>query len=247
MLGDYKRISGGREIPGPPNFGYTLTGYHPIKWCLDDVYYDGDTRNDNFVSIFRYGEILLNFAEAKAELGSFSDTDWANTVGALRARAGITGGLNTKPVIVDSYLQEKFFPAISDPVILEIRRERSIELYLEVSRYTDILRWRRGELMEMEHNGIYVPEVNKLVDLNEDGIFDVYFYYGNPPESDDRISGVNYVDVNPGGNRFLSNDTFGEIKWLDSQPRKWEDKMYLYPIPETDRLINPDLGQNPGW
>lgn len=247
ILGDYKRISAGREIPGPPNFGYTLTGYHPIKWCLDDVYFDGDTRNDNFVSIFRYGEILLNYAEAKAELGSFTDGDWAKTVGVLRSRAGITAGLDTKPVIIDSYLQNNFFPNISDPVILEIRRERSIELYLEVSRFTDILRWKRGELMEMEYDGIYVSSTNELIDLNEDGIFDVYFYYGDSPASTDRIPGVNYIDVNPGGTRVLSNGTFGKIKWLDSQPRSWDDKMYLYPIPETHRLVNPNLGQNPGW
>jgi hypothetical protein len=247
ILGDYKRISAGKEIPGPPNFGYTLTGYHPIKWCLDDVYYDGDTRNDNFISIFRYGEILLNYAEAKAELGELTDLDWARTVGTLRARAGITGGLNNKPENIDAYFQEKFFPDITDPVILEIRRERSIELYLEVSRFTDIRRWRRGELMEMEYNGIYVPAVNELIDLNEDGIFDVYFYYGDPPSTDDRVSGVNYINVNTGGNRWLSDNTYGEIKWLDSQPRKWEDKMYLYPIPETHRLVNPSLGQNPGW
>lgn len=247
MLGDYKRISAGREIPSPPNFGYTLTGYHPIKWCLDDVYYDGDTRNDNFISIFRYAEVLLNYAEAKAELGTLTDTDWAQTIGAIRARAGINGGLNSLPAIVDPYMQQEFFPDISDPVILEVRRERSIELYLEVSRFTDIRRWRRGELMEMEYNGIYVPEVNQLMDLNEDGIPDVYFFYGDPPPVSDRIPGVQYMDVNPGGNRWLSNDTFGEIKWLDSQPRKWEDKMYLYPVPETHRIVNPNLGQNPGW
>lgn len=247
VLGDYERISAGKKVAWPPNFGYTLTGYHPIKWCLDDVYYDGDTRNDNFLSIFRYAEILLNYAEARAELGTLTDEDWAKTVGALRARAGITVGLETKPVIADSYLQENFFPNISDPTILEIRRERSIELYLEVSRFTDILRWRRGELMEMEYNGIYVSKANEFIDLNQDGVFDVYFYYGDSPTSDERLPGVNYIDINPGGTRTLSNGTYGEIKWLDNQPRTWEDKMYLYPIPETHRLVNPDLGQNPGW
>src|SRR5690606_23489241 len=103
------------------------------------------------------GEILLNYAEAKAELGTLTDSDWAETVGELRARAGITGGLTAKPTIADPYLQSTFFPGISDPSILEIRRERSIELYLEVSRFDDIRRWRRGELMELTWNGIYVP------------------------------------------------------------------------------------------
>jgi starch-binding outer membrane protein, SusD/RagB family len=247
IMGDYTRISAGRVIPGPPNFGYTLTGYHPIKWSLDDVYYDGDTRNDNFISILRYGEVLLNYAEAKAELGTLTDAEWAQTIGALRSRAGITGGLNVLPTVVDSYMQQTFFPGITDPVILEVRRERGIELYLEVSRFTDIRRWRRGELMEMDYNGIYVPAVNQYMDLNEDGIPDVYFYHGDPPPADDRTAGVYYINVSPGSDRRLSNNTSGELKWLDALPRKWEDKMYLYPIPEAHRIVNPNLGQNPGW
>ena len=39
-MGDYKRISAGALIPGPPVFSYTFTGYQPIKWTLDDMYYD---------------------------------------------------------------------------------------------------------------------------------------------------------------------------------------------------------------
>lgn len=30
-------------------------------------------------------------------------------------------------------------------------------------------------------------------------------------------------------------------------PRQWDDKMYLFPIPQTERLKNPRLTQNPGW
>lgn len=29
--------------------------------------------------------------------------------------------------------------------------------------------------------------------------------------------------------------------------RKWEDKMYWFPIANTERIINPNLSQNPGW
>jgi hypothetical protein len=247
--GEYTRISGNEEVLGLPQFSYTLTGYYPIKWSLDDMYYDSDTRNDNFVSIFRFGEILLNYAEAKAELGTLTDADWAETVGELRARAGITGGLTAKPTVVDPYLQSTFFPAISDPSILEIRRERSIELYLEVSRFDDIRRWERGELMEMTWNGIYVPSANQPMDLNKDGIYDVYFYYGDLPAEGDRIPGVSYLNVTPtaGNLRTLSNGTSGEIIWLQAQPRIWADKLYYYPIPERHRILNPELGQNPGW
>jgi starch-binding outer membrane protein, SusD/RagB family len=249
-LGDYKRIIGGTLVPAPPVFSYTFTGYQPIKWALDDMYYDSERLNINSISMFRYAEVLLNYAEAKAELGTLTDEDWANTVGVLRARGGITGGLTTKPTIADPYLKSKYFPDISDPVILEIRRERGIELCLEGLRFADILRWKRGELMHMEWNGFYVPELVTAMDLNEDGIMDVAFYQGNKPSP--GVSGVTYVNVSAtvsgkANSQLLKNGTFGELTWMNNITRQWEDKMYYYPIPATDLITNPNLGQNPGW
>jgi len=249
-LGDYKRISGGVQIPGPPLFSYTFTGYQPIKWTLDDMYYDTRDLNINSVALFRYAEVLLNFAEAKAEMGTLTDEEWAATIGKLRSRAGITGGLTAKPTVVDPYIQSVYFPAITDPVILEVRRERGIELSLEGFRFPDILRWKRGDLMKMEWNGFYVPTLLTPMDLNEDGILDVVFYQGTKPSP--ALSGVEYVNVSPtiGTNQNsqrLKNDTSGELTWMNNLTRSWDDKRYYYPIPETDRLKNPNLGQNPGW
>ncbi|HQG56869.1 MAG TPA: RagB/SusD family nutrient uptake outer membrane protein [Bacteroidales bacterium] len=249
-MGDYKRLSAGVLVPTPPNFGYSYTGYQPIKWCLDDVYYDTRDLNINPISIFRFAEILLNYAEAKAELGTLTDTDWANTIGKLRSRAGITGGLNAKPTIADTYLIEKYFPDITDPVILEIRRERGIELCMEGFRFYDLMRWKRGELLAMEWNGMYVPFLATPMDLNEDGVLDVCFYQGSKPSP--AVPGVTYIDVSAtiGGKpnpMRLKNNTYGEVVWLNTMPRTWEDKKYFYPIPEADRLMNPNLVQNPGW
>ncbi|MDQ6480768.1 RagB/SusD family nutrient uptake outer membrane protein [Dyadobacter sp. LHD-138] len=248
-MGSYKRINGGKEEAAPPIFSYTYTGYQPIKWTLDDTYYDGGTRNINSISIMRYAEILLNNAEAKAELNKLTDQDWALTVGALRKRAGITGGISAVPTMVDPYLQTNYFPGISDAAILEVRRERATELCLEGFRFYDIVRWKRGPLMEQKWNGFYVPALNQPMDLNEDGKMDVAFVKGTPTSP---VPGVTYINVaetisagvNP---QRLTNDTSGEITWLNNVPRKWEEKHYLYPIPETDRLFNPKLGQNPGW
>ncbi len=249
-MGDYKRIVQGVLVPAPPVFSYTFTGYQPIKWTLDDEYYDTRDLNNNSVALIRYAEVLLNYAEAKAELGTLTDADWASTIGAIRARAGITGGITSKPTIVDPYLQSVYFPDISDPVILEIRRERGIELCLEGLRFPDILRWKRGNLMKMEWNGFYVPELVTPMDLNEDGILDVAFYQGNKPSP--AVPGVTYVDVSPMiGSKInpqrLKNNTFGELTWMSNLTRVFEDKHYYYPIPENDRLLNPNLGQNPGW
>jgi len=241
----YKRIQSGAQIAGPPAFTYTYTGYQPIKFSVDDVAMDGGSLNTNAVHVFRYAEVLLNYAEAKAELGQLTDADWALTVGALRARAGIAGGLTTLPTVADPYLSTVYFPGIASPVILEVRRERGIELAMEGFRFYDIVRWSRGQLMEMEWRGIYVPAANTNIDLDENGTPDVNFMAVNIPTAN-RVAGVTYIAVS-GTDFKLSNGTSGEIVWRNDIPRKWEPKNYLYPIPEADLLTNPALKQNPGW
>lgn len=248
-LGDYKRVSNGVLVPAPPLFSYTFTGYQPIKWTLDDMGLDAGALNTNAIALFRYAEVLLNYAEAKAELGTLTDADWALTIGALRARAGITGGLTSKPTVADPYLVANYFPGISDPSILEVRRERGIELSLEGQRFGDILRWKRGELMMQEWNGFYVPALNTPMDLNEDGIMDVVFYQGTAPSLGTNLT---YVNVSPRiGNavnsQLLKNGTSGELTWMNEIPRKWLERNYYYPIPLNDFQRNPNLGQNTGW
>lgn len=239
----YTRIDAGEAVPTPPDFAYTYTGYHPHKWTLEDQSYDGWVNNTNSVPIFRYAEILLNYAEAKAELGTITDSDWDQTIGTLRRRAGITDRTSALPTQIDPYMQQTYFPNISDPVLIEIRRERSIELALEGFRFDDIRRWRKGELMEMEWNGMYVEELNESIDLNEDGDPDVYFHDNNPPDSEDEIEGVIYLNISEDFGLTDQN----ELTWRRDIEKNWEPKKYLYPIPETDIQTNPDLGQNPGW
>ena len=243
----YTRIDGGTVIPAPPDFTYTFTGYMPIKYSLDDTKYDQATVSVNSIPVIRYAEMLLNYAEAKEELGTFTDQDWANTIGALRARAGITGGLTTKPTTADPYLQANYFPNISEPTLLEIRRERSIELAWEGFRFDDLMRWKKGELLEQEWTGMYVPSLNTPMDLNSDGKNDVVFV-----QTTTSTPGVKQINVAPmiGGKvnpQQLTHGTYGELTWLKDEPKEWTDKKYYYPIPQTALLKNQRLGQNPGW
>lgn len=245
----YTRINGGSVVPAPPAFSYTYTGYMPIKYSLDDQQYDQGTISTNSVPVIRYAEVLLNYAEAKAELGTINNQDWINTIGALRARAGITGGLTTLPTVVDPYLQANYFPDISDPVILEIRRDRSIELVFEGFRFYDLVRWKKGQLLTQEWNGIYVPAINTLMDLDKNETPDVSFVESTPSNP---VKGVSYVNIAPtiGGKvnpQQLKYGSYGELTWLKNSPRVWNDKMYFYPIPESALLKNPKLGQNKGW
>jgi hypothetical protein len=42
-----------------------------------------------------------------------------------------------------------------------------------------------------------------------------------------------------------ADDTFSYTR--KNVSRQWDDKMYLFPIPQSERMKNPNLAQNPGW
>lgn len=110
----------------------TPTGYYVHK------YYDPQARNGinsglNLIEI-RYAEVLLNYAEAKVEQGSFTAQDWDLTIRALRNRAGLVGDALVYPGSDQNMLREI------------IRNERRIELAFEAGhRFFDIRRWRIAE------------------------------------------------------------------------------------------------------
>jgi hypothetical protein len=245
-LGDYRRTENGISVIAPPNLEQSMTGYQIIKGCYDERFpYDDENRNENAHIILRWAEVLLNKAEAMAELGTMTDADWAATIGTIRVRAGITGStLTQKPTVADPYMVAFYNNKFTDPVMLEVMRERAVEMIMEGLRPDDLVRWHVGELFaEAPMNGMYVPALGDY-DLNEDGKMDVCFYQGAKPSSTASV----FVDVTSSGvgKRVLSENTSGEIQ-CNPGAREWLDKKYLYPIPETDRIKNPALGQNPGW
>ncbi len=245
----FTRISGGQTVRSAPNYAYAITGYHISKFTLDDTQYDNVDVCDNNVVLFRYAEVLLNYAEAKAELGTLTDADWAKTVGVLRARAGITGGLDKKPTVADSYMKERFFPGINNPEILEIRRERAIELSFEGFSWPDICRWKVGELVTRVWDGIYIPELDVPYDMDGDGKLDVCFTKNLNP---DKVPGVYYQYLGEklesgATNNYQLDDATHSLVFMKDQKRTWNDKLYFYPIPANDLVKNPNLGQNPGW
>lgn len=233
-------------VPTPANMtGHSLTGYQFTKYVMDDISFDGGRTNYNDVPIARYAEVLLNYAEAKAELGTLTDTDWEKTIGALRGRAGITGGLDKKPTKADPYMMS-IYTGVTDPVILEVRREREIELILEGLRLNDLKRWACGKLWETAAwDGIYIPALNTPLDLNGDGTNDVFVTedskYSGPYKSIAMYTGANLKVVK------LADDTKGGYRLNYEISRVWNDNMYIYPIPEIVIQKNPNLKQNPGW
>jgi hypothetical protein len=236
----YKRLTG---TPAPPDFAYTYTGYDILKFSMDDATLDYSSLNTNSIPIFRYAEILLNYAEAKSELGQFTTSDWTNTIQLIRQRAGITNA--PYPTTADPYLTSTYFPNISDPVLLEIRRERGVELFCEGMRFDDIKRWKAGQLMSLPYLGIYVPQMNTYYATNGDGVLNVDFVTTAPTPA---VKGVVYYLV-PLTSVNLTNGTSGNIHWLPNYDavRQWNDRYYYYPIPTSQLVLNPKLQQNSGW
>lgn len=246
------------EIALPELNGYARIGYQPIKLCVDETTNDNSSQSTHAIQLIRFGEVLLNYAEAKAEQGTLSDADWAATIGKLRARAGITGGLNMKPTTLDSYMHENYYADISDPVIMEIRRERAIELVLEGFRFDDLLRWKSGHLIKNTWRGMYISDINKPLDIDHNGTDDVVYYTDatglSSALAQANNSGLYKVEVseNLSANSIQVHDA-GDggyyLAWFTQNDgnKVWGTKQYFYPIPVSALNKNSQLTQNEGW
>jgi hypothetical protein len=252
---DYTRKNAtGSYVETAPNYtGHTLTGYQFTKFVMDDVAYDDARTNDNDIPTLRYAEVLLNYAEAKAELGTLTNDDWTKTIGALRKRAGITGGtaqtgtLTTKPTSAEPYIAS-YYPGITNPEILEIRRDRAIELCLEGLRLIDLKRWNLCNLwVDDPWEGVFIPALDTPLDMNGDGTYDAYFYTSDKI-SDSKYSSIGvYVGTNKNNVLNVEAVEGGYLMKYNMKGRDWPTRQYLYPIPEVVIQKNPNLKQNPGW
>lgn len=243
----YKRIGGKKELA--PDLSRSTTGYQLIKYLTEEKY-DANKASTNDMPLFRLAEVLLNYAEAKAELGTLKQDDLNKTIKPLRSRAGL-------PELDMEEANENPDPYLSSPetgyanvtgankgVILEIRRERTLETPMEGLRYWDIMRWKEGKRFEMPIEGLYFAGTGEY-DLDGNGTVDVYIY-------DSETAPGNKADVlylKLGTDIVLSEKTSGNLLAHSSTHRIWnEERDYLYPIPTDDRVLTQGaISQNPGW
>ena len=258
----YMRINS--DAVSSPNFGASTTGYQITKW-VTDASGDGYLGSSNDYILFRAAEVYLNYAEAKAELGTLTQDDLKISIKKIRDRVGMPNidmdAANANP---DPYLcaLESGYQNVTGPnkgVILEIRRERTIELLLEGFRYYDIIRWKEGKIFEQPYKGMYFPGLTKgsgenrydVFDMNDGTVgdkekVDICIYTGKKP------SVKNIRKFYKLGDEFVLTDgDKGNIIChdIEKEPRQWrEDRDYLYPIPTQERLLsNGTLSQNPNW
>ena len=258
----YMRINS--DAVSSPNFGASTTGYQITKW-VTDASGDGYLGSSNDYILFRAAEVYLNYAEAKAELGTLTQEDLKISIKKIRDRVGMPNidmdAANANP---DPYLcaLESGYQNVTGPnkgVILEIRRERTIELCLEGHRYYDIIRWKEGKMFEQPFLGMYFPGLTQgsgdnrydVFDMN-DGIagdkekVDICIYTGKKPSVKNIRKfyklGEEFVLTDGDKGNIICHD-------IEKEPRQWnEERDYFFPIPTTERsLTNGALTQNPGW
>lgn len=244
----YKRI--GSDKVEAPDFGHTETGYMITKYMQGadlgvDLY--GASYND--LPLFRSAEVYLNFAEAKAELGTLTQADLDKSIKLLRDRVGMPNiDLAVANASPDPYLmaEDTGYPNVTGAnagVILEIRRERTVELFDENFRFYDLIRWKNGQAITHKFLGMYFPAPGAY-DLDGNGTLDVCFYTDSAP------SGLpaNVVKFKIGERIFFTEGDHGYVDVTPNLPGVWnENRDYFYPIPTDELTLNPNLVQNLGW
>ena len=249
----YTRI--GETTVLAPDFSVSVTGYQPIKFVQEPTASGGNVdRNDRStcdLPVYRYAEVLLNYAEAKAELGTLTQDDIDISINEIRKRVGMPDlsmdNANANP---DRYLssEETGYSNVTGDnkgVILEIRRERAIELSQEGFRFDDLVRWKAGSCIDQELYGMYFPGPGNY-DLTGDDVADVILY-ANGTSKPEAQAGVQVYEI--GKDIMLTDDNEGYVFYHKNISRTQfsQERDYLYPIPINERSLNPDLTQNPGW
>lgn len=173
--------------------GSTRTGYYLRKYMNPSVSLDPVKPNklEHHYILFRYAEILLNYAEAMYEWkGADATADECQ----MTARAALN--------IVRASADMKNVNATGEDFREKVRNERRIELAFEGHRFYDIRRWKIAGKEEVRN--IYGVKITK------------------------------------------NGDSFSYEKVLLNK-MYWNDKMFLFPFPQNEVYMNPNLGQNPGW
>lgn len=215
--------------------GYILssTGYHPYKWWNPD-----SPNNDSSVGItdaplYALNVILLNYAEAMEELGLCTDEILDKSINLLRQRVGMPKLTVEIAENMNDPKKDKYAPEIS-PLLWEIRRERQVELMMDGTRFSDILRWKKASYFSKPFVGCYI-DIDKRPTLayNEDGSPKIDVVLG------DREGNV-LVGATKG--YILPYNGERQPQWTDN-----DLKAYYDPINRQDLTLNPNLKQSPGW
>jgi starch-binding outer membrane protein, SusD/RagB family len=219
----------------PPGVG-TITldgklGYNNFKFSAYKYpTYRADKQESQDYPQLRLAEVYLIYAEALYEKnGAIGDADLNISINLLRARAGVAALTNS--LVSSNGLN----------MLEEIRRERTVELFGECTRYDDLKRWGIAEyslnqnICGMVVGGATYPtefKVASKVNSSEDSVTNKYI-----PKNYEK-GGVSETIV---------TTPKGDLKAIMIDPaanRNFKRKHYLYPLPLRQIQLNPNLVQN---
>jgi starch-binding outer membrane protein, SusD/RagB family len=187
------------------------------------TYRNANQESANY-SIIRLAEVYLMYAEALFEKdGAISDADLNLSINKIRARAGVAALTNA--LVTSNGLNMKE----------EIRRERTLELYREGFRYDDLKRW-----------GIAEAELNQSTCGQVVGDAS----YTTPYRDATGAATTAYKPSTYVWGEEIVNTGKGPLKCIvidGKTNRVFSKKNYLWPIPQGQRNLNPNLKQNPGY
>ncbi len=161
-------IDGGALQLCPTGFQVKKTG-NPLSPAAGQSW---EVQAETGFIIFRYGEVLLNYAEAKYELDKTVAYDQLNV---LRKRAGMPDFI-VNPQDTDPNKVDYGYPVTDE--LYEIRRERRVEMALEGQRDEDYQRWAAHALFKGKRPKGYPVSKEEFPDyqvpVDENGLIDYY-------------------------------------------------------------------------
>lgn len=228
-LGNMKLIDNKDYAGSVAAYGYVQSGVG-YAWKKYNNFDDESSATPTYnIIIMRYAEILLNYAEAKIELGEM-DATAVDAINQVRARVGMPGILTVDPSRAGN--QEKMRQIV--------RRERKVELIKESLYFFDMRRWRIGALQNAE------PTYGYPLATGVDASKNIY------PDGYDQVTPDMVPSYGAAGSERDLNDVasyqaFANKLRVRDKNRTWDDKLYLWPIPQTERNKAPWLSQNKGY
>lgn len=208
------------ELPDAPTL--TESGAFPTYWNRKFRSYDypnyreAATESSDFPHI-RLAEVYLMYAEALYELnGAITDGELGESLNLVRERSGVAPLTNALAAANDLDILE------------EIRRERTVELFQENSRFNDLRRWGIAE--EVLNEPVFGPIIEGTDYEDNPELYDPSMYqFGETIKEYTAEGPRRAIVVDPEANR------------------SWTRANYLRPVPVEEINLNNKLLQNPGY
>lgn len=184
--------------------------------------------------VMRLAEVYLNYAEAVMErYGQITDPQLDNSINKLRVRAGVAKLTNALVAEIKTLSDSE--KSENEIMLDEIRRERAVELFMEGFRFDDLKRWGIAEeSLNASRCGMVVGNsAYSTVFVDESG----------------NATGRYNKNVYTAGEETVETAK-GELPCvvlLRGTDCVFSKKNYLWPIPQRQRDLNPNLVQNPGY